>query len=56
MGIVVDVHFTEGLPLILNALEIQDRKTGLVLKVAQHLGESIVRTIAMDGTDAWAES
>uniref|UniRef100_A0A2K6F808 ATP synthase subunit beta n=1 Tax=Propithecus coquereli TaxID=379532 RepID=A0A2K6F808_PROCO len=51
IGAVVDVQFDEGLPPILNALEVQGRETRLVLEVAQHLGESTVRTIAMDGTE-----
>jgi len=51
IGAVVDVQFTEGLPPILNALEVQDRDSRLVLEVAQHLGENVVRTIAMDGTE-----
>ncbi|VDP03349.1 unnamed protein product [Soboliphyme baturini] len=51
IGAVVDVHFEGDLPPILNALEVQGRKSRLVLEVAQHLGESVVRTIAMDGTE-----
>merc|ERR1711931_280495 len=51
IGAVVDVQFTEGLPPILNALEVQDRESRLVLEVSQHLGENVVRTIAMDGTE-----
>merc|ERR1739838_993190 len=51
IGAVVDVQFDEGLPPILNALEVGGRETRLVLEVAQHLGESTVRTIAMDGTE-----
>uniref|UniRef100_A0A8B9ITQ7 ATP synthase subunit beta n=1 Tax=Amazona collaria TaxID=241587 RepID=A0A8B9ITQ7_9PSIT len=51
IGAVVDVQFDEGLPPILNALEVQGRDTRLVLEVAQHLGENTVRTIAMDGTE-----
>src|SRR5690606_22598827 len=57
IGAVVDVEFTGHLPGILNALETQnvDQKTGepftLVLEVAQHLGENMVRTIAMDTTE-----
>ena len=39
IGAVVDVQFEEGLPPILNALEVQDREPRLVLEVAQHLGE-----------------
>ncbi|KAJ6431773.1 hypothetical protein OIU84_019118, partial [Salix udensis] len=48
---VVDVKFDEGLPPILTALEVQGHSIRLVLEVAQHLGESVVRTIAMDGTE-----
>jgi len=51
IGAVVDVQFENELPPILNALEVQDRDTRLVLEVAQHLGENVVRTIAMDGTE-----
>jgi F-type H+-transporting ATPase subunit beta len=51
MGAVVDVKFEGDLPEILNALEITHRDKRLVLEVAQHLGESQVRTIAMDTTD-----
>merc|ERR1712193_109835 len=47
----VDVQFDGALPPILNALEVQDFEVRLVLEVAQHLGENMVRTIAMDGTD-----
>jgi F-type H+-transporting ATPase subunit beta len=51
IGAVVDVKFDEGLPPILTALEVQGHSIRLVLEVAQHLGESVVRTIAMDGTE-----
>merc|ERR1712018_834398 len=51
IGAVVDVQFDDELPPILNALEVADRSPRLVLEVAQHLGESTVRTIAMDGTE-----
>jgi len=57
IGAVVDVEFEGHLPAILSALETRnvDQKTGepftLVLEVAQHLGESVVRTIAMDTTE-----
>src|SRR5689334_12147913 len=48
IGPVVDVHFEDHLPAILNALETKNQGNRLVLEVAQHLGESTVRTIAMD--------
>ncbi|KAK2405205.1 V-type proton ATPase subunit B [Trifolium repens] len=51
IGAVVDVRFEEGLPPILTALEVLDHSSRLVLEVAQHLGEGIVRTIAMDATE-----
>ena len=53
MGAVVDVTFEDGqLPQIMNALEINRKNSSkLVLEVALHLGESVVRTIAMDTTD-----
>jgi F-type H+-transporting ATPase subunit beta len=48
IGAVVDVHFEGHLPSILNALETDNHGNRLVLEVAQHLGESTVRTVAMD--------
>src|SRR6476469_8439566 len=51
MGAVVDVQFEGELPAILNALETDNGGNRLVLEVAQHLGESTVRTIAMDVTE-----
>jgi len=52
MGAVVDVMFEDGqLPEVLNALHIEREDGTLVLEVAQHLGENVVRTIAMDSTD-----
>ncbi len=51
MGAVVDVQFEGHLPAILNSLETKNGGSRLVLEVAQHLGESTVRTIAMDATE-----
>ena len=57
MGPVVDVQFSHGnVPEIYHALKttntsINNEKDNLVLEVAQHLGENIVRTIAMDSTE-----
>ena len=51
MGAVVDVKFENHLPAILEALEIEQNGSKLVLEVAQHLGENTVRTIAMDKTE-----
>ena len=50
-GAVVDVEFDDHLPAILSALETDNGGNRLVLEVAQHLGESTVRTIAMDATE-----
>jgi F-type H+/Na+-transporting ATPase subunit beta len=50
-GAVVDVQFDGHLPAILNSLETKNHGVRLVLEVAQHLGESTVRTIAMDSTE-----
>src|SRR5262245_14373200 len=51
IGAVVDVAFEGELPPILAALETDNQGHRLVLEVAQHLGENVVRTIAMDSTD-----
>ncbi len=57
IGPVVDLEFPEGkLPNILNAIRItnpaiDDRQENLVVEVAQHLGNNVVRCIAMDTTD-----
>jgi F-type H+-transporting ATPase subunit beta len=51
IGAVVDVQFEGHLPAILNAIETKNGNNRLVLEVAQHLGESTVRTIAMDTTE-----
>ncbi|MFZ1986426.1 MAG: F0F1 ATP synthase subunit beta [Desulfatitalea sp.] len=57
MGPVVDVEFEQGkLPTIYTALTItnpaiNDQPDNLVVEVAQHLGDNVVRTIAMDVTD-----
>ena len=51
LGAVVDVQFEGELPEILNALHTERSGQTLVLEVAQHLGESTVRTIAMDSTE-----
>src|ERR1700676_3706409 len=51
IGAVVDVQFEGELPAILNALETSNQGNRLILEVAQHLGESTVRTIAMDTSE-----
>ena len=51
IGPVVDVQFMDGLPNILDALTVEKDGEKIVLEVAQHLGENIVRSIAMSATD-----
>jgi F-type H+-transporting ATPase subunit beta len=51
IGAVVDIQFDGDLPPILNAVICENQGKRLVLEVAQHLGESTVRTIAMDATE-----
>src|SRR5487761_1572789 len=51
IGPVVDVHFADNLPPILNALETTNQGQRLVLEVAQQLGENTVRTVAMDTSE-----
>ncbi|ESQ40832.1 hypothetical protein EUTSA_v100140650mg, partial [Eutrema salsugineum] len=53
IGVIIDVRFEdqEGLPPIMTSLEVQDHPTRLVLEVSHHLGQNVVRTIAMDGTE-----
>ncbi|HLW69679.1 MAG TPA: F0F1 ATP synthase subunit beta [Candidatus Binataceae bacterium] len=57
LGNVIDVEFSNGsLPAIMSALRvsnpsIDDRAGNLVLEVEQHLGENVVRCIAMDSTE-----
>ena len=52
MGPVVDVYFEEGsLPSIYNALTMQNGDKTLTVEVAQHIGDNIVRCIAMSSTD-----
>jgi F-type H+-transporting ATPase subunit beta len=52
IGAVVDVRFAkEHLPRLLNAITVDNQGTKLVLEVAQHIGDDIVRCIAMSSTD-----
>ncbi len=52
IGAVVDAQFDEGnLPAIYNALETEINKNKLILEVQQHLGEGLIRAIAMSSTD-----
>ncbi|KAL6967398.1 hypothetical protein U1Q18_033206, partial [Sarracenia purpurea var. burkii] len=49
--LVVDVQFDQNLPLILMVLEVLNFLMRVVLEVPQHLGENMVRTIFMEGTE-----
>ena len=51
IGAVVDVRFESELPALYNALEVTHGDRVVVFEVAQHLGDSVVRTISMDSTD-----
>ncbi len=51
IGPVVDVQFIDQLPPIFQALSVKQDKQTIILEVQQHLGDGLVRTIAMDSTD-----
>ncbi|MGN1479515.1 MAG: F0F1 ATP synthase subunit beta [Acutalibacteraceae bacterium] len=52
VGPVIDIRFEDGeLPEILNAVEIDNHGKKLVVEVAQHLGDNVVRCVAMSSTD-----
>lgn len=51
IGPVVDVVFNDKLPEIYNALKVKVDGKDLVLEVQQHLGNNVVRTVAMDATE-----
>lgn len=51
VGVVIDVAFEGELPPIYNALDVKGVEPRLVLEVQQHLGENMVRCVAMDSTD-----
>lgn len=52
-GPVLDIKFPHELPEINNAIEIIDNDKKLVLEVAQHIGNDVVRCIAMEATDGF---
>jgi F-type H+-transporting ATPase subunit beta len=54
MGAIVDVQFNENIPNLFNALYCELNGKKLILEVAQHIGDGIVRTIAMDSTNGLA--
>ncbi|MDY4190764.1 MAG: F0F1 ATP synthase subunit beta, partial [Oscillospiraceae bacterium] len=52
IGPVLDIKFPDGkLPNLLNAIEIDHEGKKLVVEVAQHIGDDVVRCIAMSSTD-----
>ncbi len=52
MGPVLDIRFPDGqLPELLNAIEIPHGETTVVAEVAQHIGDNVVRCVAMSSTD-----
>ena len=56
IGPVVDIKFdSDSLPNIYNKIEIEIGKEKLVTEVEQHIGDDIVRTIAMEATDRLRE-
>lgn len=55
VGVVIDVHFEDGLPNVKNALQIKLENRTVYLEVASHLGMDRVRCIAMQSTDGLAK-
>jgi len=51
IGAVVDLQFEGSLPALYNAIEIKNGKNTLILEVQQHLGDGMVRAVAMSSTD-----
>ena len=52
MGPVLDIRFADGqLPDLLNAIEIPHGDSAIIAEVAQHIGDNVVRCIAMSSTD-----
>lgn len=54
IGAVVDVYFAKNLPEINTALEVKMKDKVLVLETQKHLGDNLVRTVAMGSTDGLA--
>ena len=50
-GAVVDIRFDNDMPEILSALKYKDKNREIIFEVIQHIGEGVVRAIAMDLTD-----
>ncbi|MBE6944957.1 MAG: F0F1 ATP synthase subunit beta [Ruminococcaceae bacterium] len=52
IGPVLDIRFPEGyLPALLNAIEVPNGENMIIAEVAQHLGDNVVRAVAMTSTD-----
>ena len=52
MGPVLDIRFSDGqMPQLLNAIEVKNGENTIVAEVAQHIGDNVVRCIAMSSTD-----
>ncbi len=51
MGPVLDIRFDDCLPELLNAIEVPNGESKIVAEVAQHIGDNVVRCIAMSSTD-----
>ena len=52
MGPVLDIRFRDGeLPALMNAVELENNGKKLIVEVAQHIGDNVVRCIAMAATD-----
>ena len=51
IGAVLDIRFDTELPALYNAVTIQNGEDEIVLEVTQHLGDNVVRCIAMNATD-----
>ena len=52
IGPVLDIRFKDGeLPQLLNAVEVESGEKKLTVEVAQHIGDDVVRCIAMSSTD-----
>ena len=52
MGPVLDIRYADGqLPQLLSAIEVQNGENTIVAEVAQHIGDNVVRCIAMSSTD-----
>ena len=50
-GAVLDIKFEGEVPNILNALKYKDKNREIVFEVVQHIGDGVIRAIAMDLTD-----